>query len=78
MTSLDWSNAPHWAQWWAVAEDGQAFWFSQKPEISYCRPDAPEGFWALSGYPFVARSGQKAPAGVHWTQTLTQRPVVTP
>ena len=27
----DWSEAPEWAEWWAVFAEGRAFWYSHKP-----------------------------------------------
>ena len=31
MPKPDWSRAPEWAQWWAVDEDGSAYWFDSMP-----------------------------------------------
>lgn len=30
----DWSKAPSWAMWWAVDANGDAFWYSHKPEAN--------------------------------------------
>lgn len=29
----DWSTAPEWAQWFAIDDDGEGYWFSFKPQI---------------------------------------------
>ena len=29
----DWSQAPEWAEWWAIDKDGTAKWFGTKPEM---------------------------------------------
>ena len=30
----DWSKAPWWANWWAVAYDGEACWFDDRPTLN--------------------------------------------
>lgn len=30
----DWDKAPEWAEWWAVDENGQCYWYERKPHIS--------------------------------------------
>lgn len=62
--SPDWSQAPEWAQWWAVDWDGQAYWFGHKPYV-------------LGEMGWVDREFQQAPAGRawgDWRETLAQRP----
>jgi hypothetical protein len=29
----DWSQAPKWAMWWAMDQDGWAHWFERRPKI---------------------------------------------
>lgn len=29
----DWSTAPTWAMWWAMDEDGGAYWYEKQPEL---------------------------------------------
>ena len=29
----DWSTAPEWAQWFAIDDDSEGYWFSYKPQI---------------------------------------------
>lgn len=31
-TTPDWAKAPSWAKWWAMDEDGAAYWYALKPE----------------------------------------------
>lgn len=37
----DWSQAPNWAKWCAISDNGIADWFEEKPykiQGTYCRP----------------------------------------
>jgi hypothetical protein len=39
----DWSDAPEWAEWVAMDDDGEWAWFEKKPKISngMWRPENP-------------------------------------
>jgi len=43
-TAVDWSQAPEWANYWAMDDDGVAFWHSGRPRI-----DCDDGEWRSSG-----------------------------
>ena len=62
-----WEGAPEWAQWLAQDEDGEWYWFEQKPtkgDSCWAKPDA---MLAL------AESGIR-PSGHDWRDTLEPRP----
>lgn len=63
---IDWTKAPAWAKWLAVDEDGDAYWFENKPYVVLHIWDSGEGdaLFAFSG---------EAPKD--FTQTLYERPV---
>lgn len=62
----NWSQAPSWAKWWAMDEDGECFYFENKPKIT-----------SVTWIPFNARIIDKAPifgyAG-NWKDSLRERP----
>ena len=60
----DWKNAPEWANYLAMDEDGAWYWFKFKPELS-------EGFWDTE-YPFSTK--QARIDTTQWKETLEQRP----
>lgn len=33
MPQAKWTNAPAWAMWWAVDQNGQEFWFDTEPYV---------------------------------------------
>lgn len=48
----DWNDAPEWAEWLAMDDDGAWYWYGEKPELvngtwrtdgevcsAYCQPD---------------------------------------
>ena len=35
LTAPDWSEAPEWAQWFAIDEDGEGFWAEHLPTRSH-------------------------------------------
>lgn len=42
MSKPTWNTAPQWANWLALDEDGQWYWYASKPEWI-------ETFWGASG-----------------------------
>jgi hypothetical protein len=69
----DWDEAPDWAQWWAVDDDGAAYWYELRPEVEGlawgCRSDvgcAP------------ANVDYSQPLGYDRRASLRQRPAVQP
>lgn len=58
----DWSKAPEWANWWAMDEDGTAWWYENK---TYCK----ENEWTGTGNCMkVSRKNDG------WRDTLRERP----
>jgi hypothetical protein len=58
----DWSTAPSWANYLAQDEDGEWFWFQNKP-------NAGQAAWWVS-------KGEGCRAGISsWCDTLEERPV---
>ena len=39
----DWSGAPDWANYWAVSNDGYAYWYRDQPKFDYDHEDG--GVW---------------------------------
>ena len=69
----DWTQAPDWAQWWAVDADGMAWWYATQPE--YLNGAGTE--W--DGDQQTRRVGLvDLPLGIDWRTTLRRRPEVTP
>jgi hypothetical protein len=31
--NIEWSAAPDWAMWWAMDDDGEAFWYERQPFV---------------------------------------------
>jgi len=66
-TAVDWSQAPEWANYWAMDEVGFAYWYEHRPKIS-----SRHGAWGVS-----ERHG-KAPnfggAAIDWQDSLVARP----
>lgn len=59
--TIDWTQAPPWARYAAMDEDGCWFWYAEKPIPRGCTWLAPTG-------------GFEAIDSPDWTQTLTERP----
>ena len=56
-----WEDAPEWAQWLAMDEDGDWYWYEKEPEPGWKS-------WA-------PRKGKTTVAGeTDWEKTLEQRP----
>ena len=74
---VDWSQAPEWANYWAMCDDG-AVWFTSKPKpCQYCGASAPEGrsFWYQ---PEPNQKQRPAPnfdwPKERWNESLVKRP----
>lgn len=69
----DWTNAPEWAQWWAVDANGMAWWYATQPE--YLSGDGTE--WDCGQQ--ARRVGEiDLPLGTDWRTTLRRRPEAQP
>lgn len=68
----DWSQAPEWAQWWAVDASGIAGWYEQEPEIGGVRG------WELGGGGawMVIETPYDIPLGIDWRTLKQRRPEV--
>lgn len=64
----DWKDAPEWAQWLAMDEDGEWVWFQKKPEAS---DDNGDGFWWA---PVGEACYANVVGGGRWDETLEARP----
>lgn len=66
----DWSNAPEWAQWYAIDADGSASWFKSGRE-----PSVYMAQWGVGdGWEFNQRI--TLPIGIDWRLCKWQRPEV--
>ena len=67
----DWSQAPPWANWWAVEHAygslGMAYWFANEPVLQYSEWSDFPGTKALY-------NPVDLPLGIDWRTTLTKRP----
>lgn len=63
----DWSQAPEWAEWWAVDADGQVLWLTKQPFILGAG-------WANPGGVTRRAESINLPLGVDWRTTLQRRP----
>jgi hypothetical protein len=61
-----WKNAPEWANWAAMYEDGLWYWFLQKPKIE-------ELAWEVHDW---VMEYCDAPPVPDWTKSLTYRPTM--
>ena len=61
----NWEEAPDWANWWAVNEDGDSWWFE-------CEPPLSRDQWLMNGNWNYA--GNVNLNGFNWRETLTHRP----
>lgn len=59
-----WKDAPSWAKWLAQDEDGNWFWYDEKPDLEFV-------CWSPNG-----KYAQKANLEIikSWTTTLEERP----
>lgn len=71
MPQPDWSQAPDWAQWWAVDSCGHPFWFENKP---YFRRQEPSCVWHNQKGKEQRLSWLDLPVGIDWRCTLRERP----
>jgi len=74
MPEPDWSEAPEWAQWWAVSAEHEAFWYAAEP-----KPISHMGHWSRpmtnSRVSIMQRAGRiNLPLGTDWRLTLRKRP----
>jgi hypothetical protein len=62
-----WDKAPEWAQWWAMDENGSAFWYADEPTLWrnvgewHCAPDGD----------YLEDTSRMQP---DWVSTLRRRP----
>lgn len=61
------NNAPDWAKWFAIDEDGNAYWHQEKPEI-----DGKEWLMTEGDYN-VGYFKRFDLTGIDWRETLTER-----
>jgi len=65
--TIDWTQAPAWAQYHACDEDGRCFWYEVLPHVGepmWC-VDNQRIEWLISGYTL--------PAGQDWRQSLVEK-----
>lgn len=63
----DWQDAPPWAQWLAMDEDGGWWWHESKPTL-----ELDSGFWDNEGRCLFIEGNRAA-----WAETLESRPQTT-
>lgn len=61
----NWSQAPEWATWWAVDDNGESYWFDSRPKCNYTL-----GYWGGD----VSSVLDKAGKWFNWASSLRQRP----
>ena len=64
----DWSEAPKWAQWWAVDANEESYWFESHPQIDTT-------FWMpLGDCKSISDAFVALLLGIDWRTTLRKRP----
>lgn len=74
--SPDWSQAPEWAQWYAIDSDGYAHWFDNEPvmhPVSTHR-DVVVPHWSHVGSKGVMYDAHNLPLGIDWRLCLWEKP----
>lgn len=61
----NWDEAPKWAEWWAMDENGDGYWYEGKPELGGL-------IWKQKDYTRYEPDGVRANA--QWRATLQPRP----
>jgi hypothetical protein len=62
----DWSDAPSWANWWAMNGDGHAYWYAAEPTYNtQC------DIWQITIDP---QYKMVYAATIDWSNTLRRRP----
>ena len=67
--SINWSNAPAWAQWVAKDGTGEYFWYRMRPSVI----DVFGGVWQSIPYQETQTAGF-VQDGVAWQDSLRMRP----
>ena len=71
----DWDDAPEWAQWHAVDEDGNRAWFEHCPFA--VEPDSDVGVWYAQERTASTAAAEFGPfdlTGLDWRNSLRHRP----
>lgn len=80
--SVDWSQAPEWAKWWACDKysnygQSRGAWWSHQPEIGFLQGG---GYWGATGYGNCADAPEfgfpldTLDSRDFWQTSLTKRP----
>jgi len=68
MIKPDWSTAPEWAQYWAIDNDGRAYWYEHKPTIEH----DDRFVWSVG---HIGRYTEALPRNyAGWKESLEKRP----
>lgn len=54
MVKPDWNRSPAWAEYLAMDDDGQWYWYECMPELNTGTWVHPEGTQTQPAYPFIA------------------------
>lgn len=66
----DWSEAPQWANWWAVDGDGSSYWYANKP---YLDKGSKLKLWFTDGGFEASVDFPLRSHGTDWQETLCKR-----
>lgn len=64
---VDWNAAPEWADWFAVDEDGQGFFYAEQPNLN-------EFGWGFAGMWLEENVCEANYVFEHWRKALMERP----
>jgi len=70
-TAVDWSQAPEWANYWAMDGDGDAYWYLSHPDIGSQLWLSADGDFGLGG---VKPAPDFGGAAIDWQDSLVARP----
>ena len=65
---VDWSQAPDWANWWAVDSNGICYWYMIEPRLTEIFPNE----WVGCGYPTDTQAPSFNYQG-DWKSSLQER-----
>ena len=82
MTEPDWNQSPSWAEWFAIDDDGEAWWYETKPHSKMndgvWRQEFHENIYRRSeryeAKPHAKLAGVYPEAAADWKKSLRQRP----
>lgn len=64
--SVEWSQAPDWANWWIMDSSGLAFWCKQRPKLE-------EDYFLFKSNYVAEKAPEFGYSLLNWNKSLTKR-----